>query len=303
MSLCGAVRAVLAAAAVLSCATPGSNGGAGADGPKIPLDTDAVRRIRIERLLVDSALRGPDTSSGSSANREWARAMADVRLADAQEVLARLGYGVTFSGELDSKTKRAITEFAQRHGLPFGDSLTPQIEAALKYAADHTDFPFALKDLKVETGAWDGATVHAVGTWSPADPPRQTSNIWCYRNLRLCRETVAYVAAGELYTDAFEYDIDGWDTEELTAHASSLCQKERLMINRSHQSAVLVRSALGAGIPLCENLRSANKEALQRLVSGRTVTDSLSAIATTFLRLGPKAARLLERVREYGKPK
>ena len=131
----------------------------------------------------------------------------------------------------------------------------------------------------------------------------QTSNIWCYRDLRVCRETVAYVLMGQLYTDVIEYDVDGWDADELTAHSGSLCMSDKLTINRSRQSAVLVRSARGAGLSICDRTRSAYPESVARLVSGRAVTDSLSTEVMKFMRFGPKAAALMRRVKELSATK
>ncbi len=226
--------------------------------------------------------------------------MADWRVGTAQETLARLGYGVTISGELDTATRQALAEFARRHALPRTDSLTPEIVVALGYAGDRAFDPFGLHELAISTSAWSSArnaAVHAQGTWSPADPPRQTSNIWCYRDLHVCREAVAYILMGQLYTDVIEYEIDGWDADELTAHSASICMIDKLTINRSQESAVLVRSARGAGLAICDRTRSANKESVARLVSGSTVVASLNEEGMKYIRLGSKASSLMQRLR------
>jgi len=95
----------------------------------------------------------------------------------AQQTLARLGYGVVISGDLDAQTRRALKAFAQYHGLrQSGDSFSPELQIALDYASGHSASPFGLQDLSVEVGSWAMAdrAVHARGTWSPADPARQT---------------------------------------------------------------------------------------------------------------------------------
>jgi hypothetical protein len=270
-----------------------------AEGPRIPLDSAAVSQVRSQWHATDSLLRTPDNAPRDREARAFIRAIADMRIVTAQNELARLGYEGSISGELDSRTRRAFREFARHHGLQSTDSLTPEMDVALRYADDRAFYPFGLRDSSISTAAWAlprNASTHAIGTWSPADPPRQTSNIWCYRDARICREAVAYVLAGELYTDIVEYDVDQWDAEELTAHSTSLCMSDKLTINRSRASAVLVRSARGPGVGICDQTRSANRESVARLVSGRIVSNSLAMQGLPFLRLGPKAAALMKKL-------
>ena len=271
----------------------------GADGPHIPLDSAAVSQVRSKWRWTDSLLRTPDTAPPDREAHALIRTMADMRIVTAQDQLARLGYEVSVSGELDSKTRRAFEAFARRHGVPSTESLTPEMDVALRYADDRAFVPFGLRDSSVSTAAWAlprNASIHAIGTWSPADPPRQTSNIWCYRETRVCQEAVAYVLAGDLYTDVVTYDVDQWDAEELTAHSTSICMADKLTINRSQASAVLVRSARGAGLGICDETRSANRESVARLVSGRTVSNSLAMQGLPFQRLGPRAAALMKKL-------
>jgi len=302
-------RAVLALATSVAlvaaaCTKASPDAGAVSEGPHISLDTAKVRELRAERKMTDSALSLPDTAKGEHAAREFVALLKPLRLIEAQETLGRLGYGIAISGELDAPTRRAFREFARRHGVPLTDSLSAEMELALKYSSDRSFVPFALHDLTVWTSNWTApsyGSVHAQGTWSPADPPRQTSSIWCYHDLRVCRETVAYVLMGNLYTDEIEYTVELWDNEELTARSNSTCMSDKLTINRSQESLVLVRSARGADLEFCVRTRSANRESVSRLVDGRTVTDSLNYEGMKFIRLGPKAATLLRKVQQMSK--
>src|SRR5207249_625259 len=78
-------------------------------GPRIALDGARLTEERHNTALLDSA---GDTSRDipSRADRRA------IEILDAQQLLGRLGYGVRFTGVLDSSTMAAIHAFENRHG-------------------------------------------------------------------------------------------------------------------------------------------------------------------------------------------
>jgi hypothetical protein len=254
---------------------------------------------RHDRLLMDSALR--DTAQKDRKVREFLGLARRTQLLEEQETLARLGYGIELTGEFDSPTRVAIRTFEHRHGLPeTGGPDAPELQVAIRYVDRKTLNLFALPALRVDTLSWSNgasATVHAKGTWAPGDPPRQTSEIWCFRSQRTCHESMAYLVFGELYVGTTDYDVERWDEDELVARGNAICVSEVLTINRASESVVLVRGSRNAGNKACQMLRVKYDDIVLRLVDGPAVAESLDAEALKYVRLGPSAAAMWKRLR------
>src|SRR5262249_50322839 len=85
-------------------------------GPALHLDSAKVRNKRNFRaILLDSAPSRRIPRDSIQLIRAQYR-IGEVE--DAQERLAKLGYGVRITGEMDSVTADAIRRFEKRHGLP-----------------------------------------------------------------------------------------------------------------------------------------------------------------------------------------
>jgi hypothetical protein len=222
---------------------------------------------------------------------------------ETQEALAHLGYGVRITGEFDGQTRDAVKTFERRHNLPVQPqdegSISPELEVALGYVNNQTLNTFGLPSLEVGTGTWDPplGVIRARGTWAPADPPRQTTDIWCYRSTHACHESFAYLLNGDLYVGISDYDIERWDDDELVARSVSVCIGETLTINRARKSATLLRSSRNDKNEACRTLRAKADDAVLRLVDGPFIADSLNRKAFDYWNLGPKAVSWLKKLR------
>jgi peptidoglycan hydrolase-like protein with peptidoglycan-binding domain len=159
-----------------------------------------------------------DSSWGITAKgrKDLGLFLKTLRIFDVQQTLARLGYGVEISGELDTLTRAGIRAFERWHGLPeTGDPNAPELRVAIDYVDKLTLNTFALPQLSVLTSLWtgDGAVVHATGTWAPFNPARNTSEIWCYRSKMMCHESSVYLHYGELHVETLDYDVERWNEE------------------------------------------------------------------------------------------
>jgi hypothetical protein len=220
-----------------------------------------------------------------------------------QQTLGRLGYGVRLTGEFDSQTRIAVRAFERRHGLPENANLdSPELEVAINYVDGQTLNTFGLQPLDVWTSTWTepNGAVRATGTWAPADPPRQTAEIWCYRAQGVCHESVAYLLLGALYIATTDYDVERWNDDELIARSNALCVGEVLTINRTSKSVVLMRSSRNGQQELCRTWRDSSYDRVMRLVEGPVIANSLDQKNLEYLLLGPRATTAVKQAQEMG---
>jgi hypothetical protein len=269
-------------------------------GPQIRLDSSALAQARHnEQLFLSASL----DSAMKHGDKEFLSLMQTGRLIETQETLARLGYGVRLTGQFDAQTRAGVRAFERRHSLKIKPedegSISPELQVALSYVNQQTLNTFGLPSLEVWTSTWDApnGAARARGTWSPADPPRQTTDIWCYRNTRACHESFAYLLNGELYVGISDYDVERWDNDELVARSVSVCVGETLTINRARKSATLLRASRNDTNEACRTLRTKTDDAVLRLVDGPSIADSLNRKAADYLNLGPAAATWLKKLR------
>ncbi len=215
--------------------------------------------------------------------------------------LAQIGYAVPLTGQPDDATKHAALAFERRFGLPQSEDIqSPTLRAGLSFVADRlTEAGIRLPDRNVFTDMWNGpgAAVHAQGTWSPATPATQTSDIWCYRSQDECHETLAMLDAGALSTDIVDYKIIRWDHDEIVARSEAPCGVDEITITRIAGNVILNRMPLLGNNNFCRELAPPDSEAIARLVDGRTVTRPLAVNALLYLRLGPVADSLVQNMR------
>lgn len=298
---CQASLALVVGLSVSRCTRSSHDPSETSKGPRIPLDSSALARSRHN---LDLALSASLDTTTKPADREFLELMQTGRIIETQEALARLGYGVRITGEFDGQTRDAINAFERRHNLPVKPqdegAISPELEVALDYVDEQTLTTFGLPSMEVWTSNWDmpNGAVRARGTWAPADPPRQTSDIWCYRSTRACHESFAYLLNGDLYVGISDYDVQRWDADELLARSVSVCVGETLTINRARKSATLLRSSLNDQNEACRTLRTKADDAVLRLVDGPAIADSLNRKAFDYLNLGPKAARWAKKLRD-----
>ena len=272
-------------------------------GPRIVLDSSKLAQARRQRVGLEKELDSiaHDTSSKAKLEIEFVSVMRQARLVETQETLARLGYGTRITGVLDAGTRDAIRDFEQYHGIPdTGAFDAPELTLALESVDRITNNQFGLKDLSVWTSPWS-TSVHAEGTWQGADPPRQTSDIWCYRQLRTCHEVMAYLVQGQLYVGSTDYQVELWNDDELQARGDAVCVSEVLSINRASEAVILVRSSRNQQLKSCTEVRQPFDDVAMRLVAGRIVTDSLSRQAIPYMRYGKAATALLSRMDSLAK--
>ena len=270
-------------------------------GPPVPIDTSALAAARAYRAILDSADK--DTSAKAD-QKEFLKLVRLSRLVDVQETLARLGYGNAISGELDKSTENAIRAFDKRHGLPENDDPEdPTFRAAVEYVDKVTSPNVGLQGFSMWTSSWSSPTgaVRAAGTWSPAAPPRQTSEIWCYRHDQTCHESLAFLGNGALQVGSVDYQIERWDEDQIVARFTATCVSEVLTINRASESAVLLRNARGGGLKVCAVPNKTLSNQVERLTDGNAVADSLMLLGLPYMRMGPRASATVRRLIEMRK--
>ena len=263
-------------------------------GPRIVLDTTELNKERKDRAALKKELDSLARDTSAKAKREIA--FFDVvrmsQLISTQETLARLGYGVRFTGILDTPTKNAIRDFEHYHGITdTGDFDAPELALAIRHVDEITTNQFGLKSLSVWTSSW-AQSAHAVGTWRGADPPRQTSEIWCYRSLGTCHEEYSYLLSGQLYVGSTDFQVENWNNDELRARFDAGCVSDVLSINRASEAVILVRSSRNQQLTICRELRQRTDDIAMQLVDGHIVADSLYKIAIPYYRRGNAVTKL-----------
>jgi hypothetical protein len=282
---------------LLACAKEKPVDGAPTTGVTIPVDSVDLARARRDR---DQWIAARRDSTAKPSERVLLDFLGIQHVLGVQETLAELGYQVAFTGEMDETTRSALRRFEQRHNLPSTDDpQTPEVAAALSVLGARLSNTFGLPPLSVWVDGWTNkdAAIRAQGTWWRGDPPRQTSEIWCHRADMTCRETVAYVVAGELYANNLEYSIERWDNDALTARSEALCVSDVLTINRASKTASLVRGSRNGQLETCRLQRTKWDDAVQRLADGHEVVDSLTAETLPYILLGPRVTSSLEKVK------
>jgi hypothetical protein len=142
-----------------------------------------------------------------------------------QIFLGRFGYGTgPFTGELDERTKEALSKYQSHVGLPItGDVDFPTI----KYLTDDNKsldqvIPFLPQALFLDE-KWNDI-VHVEGTWSPQSQEPleafQTSKITCYRKWSHCIESIAELSSDhtpQLSVQTHLYEIGSWDDKDIVS--------------------------------------------------------------------------------------
>jgi Putative peptidoglycan binding domain len=189
----------------------------------------------------------------------WKKLRAQ-EILDAQETLARFGYGTTFTATLDEKTAEALRRYQTRSNLPItGDvdtatvrrltqdklAIEPRIPSGPVYMfqdSDWNDF------VKVE-GLW-----LEQGKDSDAKSPVLPAVVECFRSSGTC--ILATVGSeGSTYIRLEWYDVERWDEYEIVTKPDDLpCGREIIHINRPGKELLSINTAAYKDVEACTKL-------------------------------------------------
>lgn len=273
----------------------------GVDAPaayRIELDSTYLRQEREASRAIDSVLRTEEVARGRDTIYKL---IPTFWIAEGQELLARLGYGIRISGQEDAATRDAATRFERRHGLPVSGSVrapTFRVAAAVvRRELAIADMPHAPHHLLLSQ--WSNY-VWAAGVWFPMKHSWQASSISCERRSDTCVETYSWEFEGELKSESVHYDITRWDDTTLEARADNgLCTRYEVKIHRATEVVTQVESNFGANVVCNADGKRAGWDShlpvLRRLRSGREVVDSIkNAVRLRYMVLPRAITSVLE---------
>lgn len=205
----------------------------------------------------DEALKACEDRIKTLKEEDW-----QWEIAGAQELLARFGYGTIFTGELDSRTKTALSEYQQRQSLPVTSNL--DCPTILKInSQDRLAHPLTLDDLllegngKAHVDEWQNGIAFVKGTWTITNDkmanPLQVSDVTCLRDQMKCREVTATIFNGNVFGKQSplltlleeEYSIERWDKYEIvTRPKDTNCTRYVLRFNRVQRQVTGTRSTI-----------------------------------------------------------
>jgi peptidoglycan hydrolase-like protein with peptidoglycan-binding domain len=165
---------------------------------------------------------------------------------EAQERLARFGYGTTFTAKLDDKTKEALRRFQARNNLPVtGDldfdtwshiqdddiALNRVIPMGPAYLFNDSDWNniFTAEGVWLEQGKEPDATT-----------PVRSSRIECFKANGMC---IVATNTGTLIHLQY-MDIERWDEYEIATRPDDLpCGREFIQISRPEKAVITTNTA------------------------------------------------------------
>lgn len=249
------------------------------------IDLDSVRLRESGELakLLDSAERRRPFPAKDSALLEVIR---ELNLADAQSFLARLGYLVTVSGSLDTRTKQGVAAFERRHGLqitssPFSATFLAaksQVSSDLAWANSERPPGFLLA-----LGGWPNSA-WTEGVWWPMMWQQEFADISCIRSQGRCTETHVRASGGQWSLTTTDYVLQRWDESSLVAVNRALCFESELRIGHQDSTVTRIDRDIGAAKDCAAGPDgprffgwSGQGPRLYRLRDGRAVRDSLTS--------------------------
>jgi putative peptidoglycan binding protein len=161
----------------------------------------------------------------------------------AQMDLAEMGYGTSFTANLDEGTKEALRAYQALRGLPETADVDPLTIDQLR--ADegllHREELF-LSPFQFIAAGWDQGGFTSIGSWledGAAEPEVEESQLECDRDWKLCIDGQARLLKGfgggiNLVGKFEAYQIKQWDKYEIVAVSPypSPCERDTLRINR-----------------------------------------------------------------------
>jgi peptidoglycan hydrolase-like protein with peptidoglycan-binding domain len=195
-----------------------------------------------------------------------------------QMILGRLGYGATFTGLADERTKEAIKAYQANKGLTFTGVLDAETFWSLTRDGDLADknvvtlAPFDLNwysDFVSTSGAWDRI--------NDREGYLQSSTIECDRGNNKCSEVDAMLLFNVLAAKKTEFTITKWDEYELVAEDSTPdCERDELRITHQEKSVTII-SAPTYKNASCTKTLGKPETVTYRLVSGQQISADRSA--------------------------
>lgn len=205
----------------------------------------------------------------------------------AQMTLAEFGYGTSFTGDLDSRTKDALKAYQVHRGIPATADVDPltidQLRADDKLIHQQELF---LGPFQFFADSWDDGGFSSNGSWledGATDTEIESSQIECYRDWKLCVDGHAYLLKGfgggvDLVGKLDVFQMKSWDKFEIVADSiyPTPCERDTLHINRQEKSVTLVSTPAYQNDKTCQGLLGKPKTVDFRLVDGSKISGPLN---------------------------
>lgn len=189
-----------------------------------------------------------------------------------QMILGQLGYGVSFTGVADERTKEAIKNYQSNRGIPQSEAIDAETFWSLT-----RDDDFASK--RVVSMApydlyWEDDSIVANGVWDRTNSDEgslQSTDIECDREEKRCIEADAMLTLNVLLAKKTDFAITKWDKYELVAEDSTPdCERDELRINQQEKTVILISVPTYKNAS-CTKLLGKPETVTYRLVSGAQI--------------------------------
>lgn len=232
----------------------------------------------------------------------WAKQKADL-VFDAQQTLAKFGYGTLFTAILDERTRDALRSYQRRNGLPVTGDVDGPTWFQLQDDSSALEPHMAIGPLYVFLDSdWDNF-VRVEGAWleqgkkPDANTPFTSAVVECSKSAHLC---VAANSDGSGYIKLEWFDIERWDQYEIATQPNDLlCGRETLRITRPDKTLLAINTGAYKNVEACTNLfGSPGQESVSRLDDFQKVLNArLRALRVAQDRIkliSPEAKKLLD---------
>jgi len=189
----------------------------------------------------------------------WSKLRAQ-EILDAQEDLARFGYGTVFTAILDEKTMEALRTYQKRSGLPVtGDAdaatlrrlmedkaeLERHIPLGPVYSFDDSNW----NDFVTIDGSW-----FEQGKEPDAKTPVLPARVECFKSASLCI-VATQSSEGSEYIHLEWFEVQRWDQFEIVTQSVDLpCGRETLQISRPDKTLLAINTAAYQNVEACTKL-------------------------------------------------
>jgi peptidoglycan hydrolase-like protein with peptidoglycan-binding domain len=216
-----------------------------------------------------------------AASHSLQQSVSAAEVFDAQETLAKLGYGTVFTAILDNKTQEALRAYQRRNGLPVtGDLDAPTSECLFKdNLALDTRISFLLPNYLFDDSNWN-MFVWAKGVWveqgkeSDTSPTAISGRIECVKDMGLCIAASTRTLSNTI--DLIWFEVERWDRYEITSKPYDLpCGRETIRVNRQDKSVLEINTAAYKNVEPCTKLFGPpTKPVVTRLTDGDRMSEA-----------------------------
>jgi hypothetical protein len=187
----------------------------------------------------------------------WAEFKTSIVL-DAQQSLARFGYGTVFTSVLNDKTRDALRNYQKRNRLPTSGDIDVQtwmllrddesmLEASLPFLPTFMFLDSEWNDFVKVEGVW-----LEQGKEPDAATPNRTGIVECTKSVRIC------IAATTSALDNVRlewFEIERWDEFEIATKPSDLpCGRETIRVTRPDKTLLVINTAAYKNVEACTKL-------------------------------------------------